>query len=111
MPNVARLGDKVFCPDDSHSCKGCLHPVSGGSASISMGSKNVKANDINVICVGHSGRHGSCCGSNTFQHTQGSNNVLVNNQPICRQSDKTTHCGSNSGKIVGACSPNVRANS
>jgi uncharacterized Zn-binding protein involved in type VI secretion len=98
MPAAARLGDKAQIEADKHGCPGCPHP---GVGPIVTGSANVK---INGLPAGRAdstdlGVHAVCCGPNIFQLDKGSPTVYVNDKPLARLGDKTTHCGGD-GKVI-----------
>ncbi len=88
--NFATVGDKAYCPADSHGCPGCPHIVLGP---ITTGSTKVKINGKGVARVGDTGTHSACCGSNTFRIVSGDPSVLIDGKPAARLGDKTQHCG------------------
>jgi uncharacterized Zn-binding protein involved in type VI secretion len=58
-----------------------------------------------MLRIGDSGVHGSCCGSNSWIASGGSDSVFINGIPAVRLGDETTHCGGK-GRMVEA-SPDV----
>ena len=90
MPSACRVGDKSFCPRDSHGGSCCAHAVSGPAAS---GSPDVVINGRAALRLDDRGTHSSCCGPNTWAAVQGSSSVLVNGKPLVRLGDGTKHCG------------------
>lgn len=96
---IARIGDSVFCPADTHLVPPLLgiptpFPVMGV---ITQGSTKVFANNIAIARVGDKGTHAACPGPNTFKVDTGSNKVYDNNKRVARLSDQTEHCGADEG--------------
>jgi hypothetical protein len=106
MPAAARLGDKAQVQADAHGCPGCPHPgvgpiVTGSADTFINGLPAARADSTDL------GVHAVCCGANIFQCDKGSPTIYVNNKPLARMNDQTTHCGGN-GKIIEG-SPDVMA--
>ena len=106
MPLAARQTDISMCPSDSHGNLCCSHSVKGpattGSANVIVaGQPLLRANGTD------NGVHSSCCGANTWVTMQGSSTVTVNDMPVVRLGDTTTHCGGTGSIITGASTVNV----
>jgi len=99
MPAAGRLGDKAFCPSDSHGCLACSHPVSGPAV---QGSPDVFTNSMPSVRVGDAGIHSACCGPNTWTAAKGSATVFINGAAAHRMGDKTTHCGGTGQLVEGS---------
>lgn len=99
---ACRLGDHANCPADSHGKPCCPHNVTGPAVSASP---DVFINNRAALRVGDNGVHSACCGPNTWVCAQGSGKVNVNNIPLVRLGDTTTHCGGTGNMIE--CSGNV----
>ena len=93
MPLAARQTDISMCPSDSHGNLCCSHIVAGQPLLRANGTDN--------------GVHSSCCGANTWVTMQGSSTVTVNDMPVVRLGDTTTHCGGTGSIITGASNVNV----
>lgn len=107
MANVARVGDPVFCPKDTHGVPPLIItlPVTGIFVS---GSTNVLTNSLPTIREGDPGVHVACPGPNTFIAKKGASKTLVNSLPVMRDGDTTLHCGLSDGNVVkGMTSPNT----
>lgn len=102
MPPAGRLGDKSFCPADSHGCKGCPHPVQGPAVT---GSPDILINGKPALRIGDTGVHSGCCGPNTWNAKAGSASVFFNNMQAHRLGDADEHCGGMGNLIEG--SPDV----
>lgn len=100
MPPACRVGDKSFCPRDSHGGSCCTHAVRGPAVS---GSPDVVINGRPALRLGDQGTHSSCCGPNSWTAIMGSSNVLVNGKPVVRLGDATKHCGG-TGRMIEASS-------
>ena len=90
MPQQSRVGDNAHCPSDSHGNLCCSHSVTGPGM---KGSINILINDSPPLRIGDPGKHSSCCGSNSWIVSAGSQTVFFNGIPASRLGDKTTHCG------------------
>lgn len=99
MKPVARIGDQIT-GIDAHGCLICPHTVVGTITSV--GSPNVKINNIPVAIVGDKGSHTVCCGVNQFLCTKGSSTVFINNMPVVRTGDSVTLCGGVGTVISGS---------
>ena len=95
----ARMGDRAFCPSDSHTCPACPHP--GVIGPITSGSPTVLIGGFAAARVGDVGIHAACCGKNQFVIKQGDATVLIDGKPAARRGDRTQHCGG-VGKIIEA---------
>jgi len=102
MPSACRVGDKSFCPCDSHGGSCCAHAVRGPAVS---GSPDVVVNGRSALRLGDPGVHSKCCGSNKWTAVEGSASILVNGKPLVRLGDITKHCGGR-GRMIEA-SPDV----
>jgi uncharacterized Zn-binding protein involved in type VI secretion len=99
MAGAGRLGDKAFCPSDSHGCLACSHPVRGPAV---QGSFNVFVNSRPALRSGDAGIHAACCGPNTWKASGGSATVFINGMPAHRMGDETVHCGGSGNLIEGS---------
>ncbi len=100
--SVARKGDPVFSPADSHDTPNgpVAVPVTGN---ITAGSDTVFANDRPVARMGDKGTHAACLGENSFEIEEGSETVFADDKAVARAGDKTDHCGStNPGGAKGS---------
>lgn len=101
MPAAARRTDISMNPSDSHGAPCCSHGVEGpaqtGSANVFVeGQPLLRARGVD------NGVHSGCCGPNTWVTMQGSTSVTVNDIPVVRVGDATTHCGGTGSLITGA---------
>ena len=101
MPGATRLGDLVR-GTDGHGCRRCMHTVTGGATTITLGSPNVFINGKPVARVGDMGRHSGCCGPNIFTHVIGSSTVFINGRQAVRLGDMVRHCGGVDSVIVSS---------
>jgi uncharacterized Zn-binding protein involved in type VI secretion len=98
----ACVGGKAFCPNDSHGCIACPHPVIGP---IQTGSSLVLIDGKPAARVGDRGVHAACCGPNTFEiasadsPTHGPSEVVIEGQFAAKLGCMTKHCGG-VGRIV-----------
>lgn len=86
----AKVGDEATCPNDSHGCPGCPHPVVGP---IISGSSVVTIDGKPAARKGDHGKHASCCGPNTFTISDVSGEVFINGRLAAKKGDVTKHCG------------------
>lgn len=106
MPPAARQTDISMNPADAHGCLVCPHSVRGpattGSADVIVeGQPLLRASGTDV------GVHAACCGPNTWVTMQGSTTVTVNDMPVVRLGDVTTHCGGPGTIVTGSSNVNV----
>ena len=94
----AAVNDKAQCPDDSHGCPACPHPVVGP---IISGSPTVLVNGLPAARQGDVGTHAACCGPNTFTIAGGDPEVLIDGKPAAKKGSPTTHCGG-TGEIISS---------
>jgi len=99
MPAASKVKDIGHVPSDSHGNICCSHSCSGPAIS---GSRNTYVNGQQVLRIGDPGVHSSCCGANTFVTAEGSTTVTVNDIPVCRLGDTTTHCGGTGSLVTGS---------
>ncbi len=103
MPEAARKTDISMNPADAHGCLVCPHSVSGPATTGSddvlvVGEPLLRASGADV------GVHAACCGPNSWVTMAGSGTVTVNDLPVVRLGDVTTHCGGAGTIITGASS-------
>lgn len=89
-------------PADAHGCPACPHPCVGPAV---QGSPDTWVNQRPALRVDDPGYHASCCNTNTWTATQGSETVFINGKAAHRQGDQNKHCGG-MGKLIEG-SPNV----
>ncbi len=101
MPPAARRTDISMNPSCSHGALCCAHSVEGPATT---GSANVFVEGQPLLRASgtDNGVHSSCCGANTWVTMQGSSTVTVNDIPVVRLGDATTHCGGTGSLITGA---------
>ena len=102
MSAQGRLGDKGSVQMDAHGCPTCPHFAIGPATT---GSPDVQCNHRPALRVGDRGIHATCCGTNTWTATRGSQTVLINGLPAHRKYDAQNHCGGPGMLVEG--SPDV----